>query len=271
MLSRFGGGYDYAVVYLVDSTLLIDTGFPWARRRLRKVLIELGADATITTVVNTHYHEDHTGNNDLLVDLCDADIFAHRDGVSEIRFPPRLKWYRSFLFGPAKPSEATAAPGQFSTPNFSLDVIETPGHCPGHICLWEPEKRWLFSGDLYISADLDSQLCDADGPQWVASLQRVIDMKPMALMDAHGTVITGERKVNEHLQRKLDFLIEIRNRIQRYSTSAQSVESLTRKVFDKGELVDWLSFGDGWLSMITGSDFSRSNIVSTFLREHSDK
>src|SRR5437660_797452 len=40
-LSRFGGGYDYAVCYVVDDTLLVDTGFPWARRCLRQTLIGL--------------------------------------------------------------------------------------------------------------------------------------------------------------------------------------------------------------------------------------
>ena len=45
-LSRFGGGFDYAVSYWVDDTLLVDTGFPWARRCLRQTLIELGADPT---------------------------------------------------------------------------------------------------------------------------------------------------------------------------------------------------------------------------------
>ena len=37
-------------------------------------------------------------------------------------------------------------------------------------------------------------------------------------------------------------------------------------VFDRRDLVSWLSFGDGWLSLITGSDFSRGNIVKSFLR-----
>ena len=87
LLSRFSGGYDYAVCYLIDSSLVVDTGFPWARRRLRKTLIELGVDRTITMVVNTHYHEDHIGNNDLIVELCKAQVLAHSEAVPEIRFP----------------------------------------------------------------------------------------------------------------------------------------------------------------------------------------
>src|SRR5437879_6994090 len=45
-ISRLGGGYDYSVSYIVDDSLLIDTGFPWVRRSLRRTLIELGVDKT---------------------------------------------------------------------------------------------------------------------------------------------------------------------------------------------------------------------------------
>jgi len=267
LLSRFSGGYDYAVCYLVDGSLLIDTGFPWARRRLRKTLVELGADRTITTVVNTHYHEDHTGNNDLIVELCRAKAFAHAEAVPEMRFPIELRWYRSFLFGPARIAGVSTIGPTVETQNLRFDVVDTPGHCPGHICLFEPTKRWLFSGDLYVAADLDSQLGDADGPRWIASLQEVLKLRPDWLFDAHGSIFAGEEAVTRQLQRKLDFLLAIRQRVLRHATEGQTIEQLTRKVFDRRDLVTWLSFGDGWLSLITGSDFSRGNIVKSFLRD----
>lgn len=266
-LSRFSGGYDYAVCYLVDETLLIDTGFPWARRSLKQTLQKLGVVETITTVVNTHYHEDHTGNNDLLVELCDAQVLAHADAIPEIRFPVELRWYRSFLFGPSAIADAQPVGASVSTEHTRFEVIETPGHCPGHICLFEPERKILFSGDLYIAADLDSQLGDADGPKWITSLEQSLQLRAEWLFDAHGTVLEGAEAVEQHLSRKLAFLQTIRDRVDEYATHAQTIEELTRKVFDRRGLVDFVSFGEGWLSLITGSDFSRSNIVKSFLRE----
>ncbi len=266
-LSRFGGGYDYAVCYLVDRTLLIDTGYPWARRSLKRTLIELGAERTIDTVVNTHYHEDHTGNNDLLVELGEARILAHQDSIGEMRFPIELPWYRSFLFGPTKIAPVNAISTEVMTEHLRLQVIETPGHCPGHICLFEPNKRWLFSGDLYIAAELDSQLGDADGPQWIASLESAIELKAEWMFDAHGSIFAGPEAVEQQLLKKLTFLRELRDRVRQFATHGQSVQQLTRKVFNRRDLVGWLSLGDGWLSLITGSDFSRANIVKSFLRD----
>ncbi len=266
LLSRFGGGYDYAVCYLVDGSLVIDTGFPWARRRLKKTLLEIGADRTVTTVVNTHYHEDHTGNNDLIAQICKVQILAHSDSIPEIRFPGELPWYRSFLFGPSKIAEIAPIGSTVDTKHLRFEVIHTPGHCPGHVCLFEPKKKWLFSGDLYIAADLDSQLRDADGPQWISSLESVLRLKPAWMFDAHGSIFAGEEVVEKQLQRKLDFLVTIRERVKQHATHGQTTQQLTRKVFDRRDLVGWLSFGDGWLSLITGSDFSRGNIVKSFLR-----
>jgi glyoxylase-like metal-dependent hydrolase (beta-lactamase superfamily II) len=266
-LSRFSGGYDYAVCYLIDGTVLVDTGFGWARRRLERTLRELGADRTITTVVNTHYHEDHTGNNDLLAEITSARIVAHPVAIPEIRFPPRLAWYRSFLFGPTRTVDVSPIGERIEAGRFELEVHHMPGHCPGHICLFEPTRRLLFSGDLYVAADLDSQLSDADGPEWIASLERAIALEPAALFDAHGTILTDAHAVDALLRRKLAFLISIRERVHAAATEPQTIEQLTRKVFDRNDLVDHLSLNDGWMSLITGSDFSRGNLVRSFLRE----
>jgi len=267
MLSRFAGGYDYAVCYLVDGSLLVDTGFPWARRRLKAALCELGADRTITTVVNTHYHEDHTGNNDLIADLCGARILAHSAALPEIRFPRSLPWYRSFLFGPSKVAEVAAIDSLITTEHLEFKVIDTPGHCPGHICLFEPNKKWLLSGDLYVAAELDSQLGDVDGPSWIASLEQALQLQPAWLFDAHGSIFSNSELVEQQLRRKLDFMTTIRDRVQLFATHGQTLQELTRKVFDRRDLVEYLSLGEGWLSMITGSDFSRGNIVKSFLHQ----
>ncbi len=68
-ISKLGGSYDYSVSYLIDKTLLIDTGFPWARKSMKKHFILNGLCNTIKYTVNTHSHEDHIGNNDLIKEI----------------------------------------------------------------------------------------------------------------------------------------------------------------------------------------------------------
>lgn len=222
---------------------------------------------TLDTVVNTHPHEDHTGNNDLLTELTRARVLAHRDGLPDIRFPPRVPWYRSFLFGPGQVVEAEELPDALRTRRFRFDVVHTPGHCPGHVCLFETSNRWLFSGDLYVAPDLDTQLADVHGPAWIESLERALGLRPTALLDGHGIVVLGESEVRRDLELKRDFLIEIRRRVRDAAQRARSLQEIVREAFDRRSLADHLSFNDGWLSMITGSDFSRGNLARSFLRE----
>jgi len=265
-LSRLAGGYDYAVCYLLDGELLVDTGFAWARRSLAKLIRNMDLASTLRVVVNTHYHEDHTGNDDLFLKTTSAKLLAHPLAIPEIRFAEDPKWYRRFLFGPSECVDVQAVPDHLSTKHFELDVLHLPGHCPGHVCLFEVEHRWLFSGDLYIAPTLDSQLADANGPQWISSLERAIALRPTMLFDAHGTTVAGEDAVVSMLERKRDFLRQLRERIREQARVARSIREITRAVFPRRGVADCLSFSDGWLSLITGSDFSRGHLVKSFLR-----
>jgi glyoxylase-like metal-dependent hydrolase (beta-lactamase superfamily II) len=265
-VTRLGGGYDYSVSYLVDGSLLVDTGFPWARRSLRSTLLNLEVDQTLTTVINTHYHEDHVGNNDLIGELCDATIYAHVLAVSDIRHPSELPWYRRFMFGPLVPSPVQSVPDCIETEHCRFTVHHLPGHSRDHICLFEPERGWLFSGDLYVAADLDSQLSDVNGPAWIRSLEQALELRPRTMFDAHGTIVEGESSVRELLQRKREFLLSLQAAIDKAAAGTDTIQEITRTVFGRKGIVNSLSFSDGWLSLLTCSDFSRSNLVRSFLR-----
>ena len=265
-ISLIGGNYDYSVCYLVDNALLIDTGFPWARRSLKNKLIELGLDKKIKIVVNTHSHEDHVGNNDLIIELTQAKLYAHPNGINAIKYPIENPWYRNFMFGPQPSSETKPIPDEIRLENYTFKLLYMPGHAPDHICLFEVNNKWLFSGDLYISADLDSQLREVDGNEWIESLKKAIQLKPSWLFDSHGVVVSGEENVQKVLSEKLEFLVSLKERIVVVSKNATSLNQITKEVFDKKNFVNQLSFSEGWLSLLTCSDFSRRNLVNSFLK-----
>ena len=264
-ISKLGGSYDYSVSYLIDKTLLIDTGFPWARKSMKKHFMLSGLCSTIKYTVNTHSHEDHIGNNDLIKEITSSKIYIHKSGINTAKFPRHLPWYRNFMFGPPPSSNAEPIPDKINFNGFEFLVLHLPGHSPDHICLFEPNKKWLFSGDLYISADLDSQLREVDGPAWILSLERAIALKPLWMFDSHGIVFSGEQEVFQALNNKLQFLNNLRNKVFEVGQTATSVNEIVAKVFSKKNVVNQLSFSDGWLSLLTSSDFSRTHLVQSFL------
>ena len=92
-------------------------------------------------------------------------------------------------------------------------------------------------------------------------------MRPAALFDGHGTIVTGEDRVSDLLRRKRDGLLAIWREVVARAEASRSLAELTRDIFRCRGVVDVLSLGEGWMSLITGSDFSRSNLVRSFVSE----
>lgn len=54
-----------------------------------------------------------------------------------------------------------------------LTVIHTPGHSPGHICLWEEERGYLFTGDLIYKGTLFAFYPSTDPVQFKQSVDKI--------------------------------------------------------------------------------------------------
>ena len=57
--------------------------------------------------------------------------------------------------------------------NRTIEVIHTPGHSPGHICFWEKEKGYLFTGDLVYKGTLAAWFPSTDPTGYLKSLEAI--------------------------------------------------------------------------------------------------
>lgn len=147
-----------------DAAILIDTGLGIGNIKNQvKLLTNLPI-----IVVTTHAHWDHIGGHSLFNNIC-----IHKDDAGWLRngIGIPLNVIKKNVIG--EPLSKTP-PKEFNIDNYKLyageptrilkdndiidigartvRVIHTPGHSPGHICLFEEEKGYLYSGDLiYIS------------------------------------------------------------------------------------------------------------------------
>lgn len=131
---------------------VIDSGCVFSAAELMREL----ADKPLAGIVNTHSHEDHIGANGRLQrERAGLTIRAHPLALSALADPQgqqRLHPYRRMLWGWPEPSHSRpVSDGEaIETGRYRFRVIYTPGHSHDHICLYEPERGWLFIGGLFV-------------------------------------------------------------------------------------------------------------------------
>ncbi len=103
-------------------------------------------------IINTHGHADHTCGNQLLTDRTGARIVMHEADAKLFDLPSAKIMAGQMGFRPSPPTDMKVRDGdriQFG--NEFLEVIHTPGHTPGSMCLFG--KKNLFTGDtLFVGA-----------------------------------------------------------------------------------------------------------------------
>lgn len=114
---------------------------------------------TIELIVNTHTHGDHTAGNDRLKALTNARIVLHeREASGYPKADIRLSDEKTLQLG-----------------EITFDVIQTPGHTPGGICLHAEGN--LFTGDtLFVGDSGRTDLPGGDRPTLGASIRRLMEL-----------------------------------------------------------------------------------------------
>ncbi|MDJ1370611.1 MBL fold metallo-hydrolase [Gulosibacter molinativorax] len=102
-----------------------------------QAVLALVGDRTLKAVVCTHAHDDHVRFAPEVADATGAPILLNPED--------RVLWDMTH---PERQPDGDLTDGQvIEIGGTRLEVIATPGHAPGAVCLWAPELGVLFSGD----------------------------------------------------------------------------------------------------------------------------
>jgi hydroxyacylglutathione hydrolase len=191
-IHQIGGlGFDSNIYLILDEIVtLIDSGTGQNFKSVRQNLEKLGLKPSdIKLLINTHCHFDHTGgDHEFLKAGC--QIAIHESEAGLLRSGDRFVTMAHFFGENPEPVEVARElrdGDQIRLGKTILEVIHTPGHTRGSICLYEPRLGALFSGDTVFCGDVGrTDLPTGDSHALARSLQRLAGLKLKSLYPGHG-------------------------------------------------------------------------------------
>ncbi|KGK87115.1 Zn-dependent hydrolase [Desulfosporosinus sp. HMP52] len=227
--------------YIVKSesrNLVIDTGFntPECQNELMRGLEELNLDLKKTELLITHMHTDHSGLAHVLKALGVPTVyFSKIDGEISNQTSQRDSFFKSLNrllgfegenpikfgkeFGTKRTEPLEYDPlnegNQLIIGDYCLEVVEIPGHTPGHIGLYEKKHKLFFGGD-HILDEITPNITFWGFEQdilgtYFKSLEKVLEYEIAYLFTAHRKIIRDHRRrISELLLHHEERLKEIR-------------------------------------------------------------
>ncbi len=166
------------LVYGEKGIILVDSGVAGAEARICEYLAATGRrPEEIRLLILTHSHPDHLGGATAICRLTGCKVAAHPAERNWIEDTDRqaaerpVPGFSKLVAGPVGVDRLLADREIIALDGLALEVVHTPGHSPGSLCLYLPGERVLISGDAVpLPGDLP---IFTDWAASVASLERL--------------------------------------------------------------------------------------------------
>ncbi len=140
-------GSDKSNVYFIEgeNKIIIDAGNRTDRDNLKNFMGRAVDFDSVETVIFTHLHYDHCGNFDLFPN---AEFYASEQEILDFKKNAKGTVMDAVVAEKLSVVELKVLPKEL----FDLQVINTPGHTRGSVCLWYSKESVLFSGDTLFGS-----------------------------------------------------------------------------------------------------------------------
>lgn len=181
----------------LNKNVLIDTGTKSNFTRIVQAASKVGLKISdIHLVICTHEHYDHIGGISFFFEtaLLAADRFA----------ATKIELQDEFVIHAAQHGEDVIKTKiniwlenrvLFDFGNYKLKVLHTPGHTSGCICLYEPFKNLMFTGDTVFAKGVISKISDSGSyGDYINSLERLNTYKVNRIFPGHGQMCENPKE-----------------------------------------------------------------------------
>jgi glyoxylase-like metal-dependent hydrolase (beta-lactamase superfamily II) len=224
-----------------DRNLIVDTGLnrKACLKAMHAGLEELEIDLNRTDFFITHLHADHFGlvarlttdDSRIYFNRPEAELietwqgfepmikYAGRNGFPENQLRAALQQHPGHKFASDwNPELSILTDGDiFPIGDYQFRCISTPGHTPGHTCLYEPAQKIFIAGDHVLGDITPNIQCWSDNTnplkQYLASLDKVYDLEVTLVLPGHRRLFRNYRErieeLREHHRHRIDEVRQI--------------------------------------------------------------
>ena len=186
--------------FFVDGAnkILIDPGHRHLFQHVKRGLAQIKATPEqIDVVLVTHGHPDH-------LEMVGSFGPSTQWAMSRIDYEFVMKYIGSHMDFPAP--AFFLQEGDLVIGDKTFRVILTPGHSPGSVCLYWPEKKVLFTGDVVFSQSIGrTDLPGGSGKQLKESISKLAELDVEVICPGHGDVVAGRENVKKNFTLIKDF------------------------------------------------------------------
>lgn len=218
-----------ANAYLLGSPakwVLVDTGLDgYSKSVIDAAEQRFGPGSRPEAIVLTHGHFDHSANANTLAEHWGVSIYAHRLELPFVngsnKYPPPDPTVGGFMsqvirLFPNRRMDLSKYLRELVTGNLpwlpEWQIIETPGHTPGHVSFYRSHDGTLVAGDAFTTVNQDHALdmltqrqqvwrpptyYTCDWQQAEASVKKLAALNPSVLGAGHGVPMSGEEATQQ--------------------------------------------------------------------------
>jgi hydroxyacylglutathione hydrolase len=219
--------WSYTYLVVGEKLAFIDTGLPQYCEDVKKYVVDLRHRLQdVHLIINTHVHGDHVACNKALKAVCKAKLAVHELDAKYIENPD---YFLKDTFKHAAPPEDYVREAKswkdkvdillkdgdtIELDGVTLEVVHTPGHTLGSICLYDRERKILFSGDALQGTTafmkefgpVTGLYTDLDA--YIRSIQRLLNLNVDMILPGHPDIIkkSNVRKELENCLKRVSYI-----------------------------------------------------------------
>ena len=268
--AEFMGYSNFGFIETDNGVIVVDAGwFPTPTANAYALLREQ-TNKPVIAVIYTHLHMDHYGGIQAILpseNAGDIPIYGPADWEATIAMGQsvthKATLRRAFMqmgipipegfegtvgngIGPSprlERNDALSYPPTIEVPEkivinidgVDLEIFPAEGDVPEHLWVWLPEDRVLFSGDapphgVFPAVETARFEMGRDPNKMMASVQKTIDLDPLAIVPGHSSIISDHSEIRELMTLTRDTIQFLIDQVDRFYLTNRSVDDLLNTI-----------------------------------------